>query len=102
MHLLGIQNVSNDYVVCIHGRANASDRSFDAIVFGDLVRPDEVTAVLLDREEIAGPIGEVNCVTIHGRSCRDIAPRCEHPFGFQFFYIGWANGVFGGLAPSIV
>jgi hypothetical protein len=45
VHLLGIQDVFNDYVVCIHGRANR-DSAFDAIVLGDFVRPDEVTAVL--------------------------------------------------------
>jgi len=52
------------------------------------VRPDEVTAVLLDREEIAGPIGEINCVTIHGRSCRDIASRCEDPLWGETVDVG--------------
>src|SRR5256886_8354577 len=52
-------------------------------------------------EEIAGPIGEVNGVSVHCGSSRNIATRCEHPFRFQLFDIGRADGVLSGLAPSI-
>ena len=65
------------------------------------MRPDEPAAVLLDCEEIAGPIGEVNGVSVHSGSSRNIATRCEHPFRFQLFDIGRADGVLSGLAPSI-
>src|SRR5882724_1639984 len=101
VHLLGIQNVSNDYLVPFHSRANTRDSSFDAVVVGYLVRPDKPTAVLLDCEEIAAPIGEVNCVAIHGRSSRHIPTRCEHPFRAQTLDVGRTDGVLGWLAPTV-
>ncbi len=102
MHLVTAQNVANNYLVSVHGRTNARNGPIDAVVLGDLVRPDEATAVLPDCEEIAAPIGEVNSVTVHCRSSRNITARCEHPFRFQLFDIGRTDGVLGGLAPSIV
>jgi hypothetical protein len=39
------------------------------------VRSDEAAAVLLDCEEIAGPIGEVNGVTVHCWGSRNVATR---------------------------
>src|SRR6267154_6475554 len=101
MHLVAALNVSNDYLVAVDGRTNTRDSSIDAVVIGDFVRPDEFAAVLLDREQVAGPVGEVNGVTVHCRSGRDIAPRCEHPLRGQTFDIGRTDGVLIGLAPSI-
>src|SRR5882757_6686241 len=80
MHLVAAQNVSNDYLVPVHDRANTRDSPVDTVVIGDFVRPDQPAAVLLDCEEIAGPIGEVNGITVHGWSSRNVATRCEHPF----------------------
>src|SRR6266852_6699586 len=102
MHFVAAQNVSNDYLVPVHGRTNTRDSPIDAVVLGNLVRPDEAAAVLLDCEEIAGPIGEVNGVTVHCWSSRNVATRCEHPFGFQLFDIGRTDRVLSGLAPSVV
>src|SRR6266853_2786220 len=102
MHLVAAQNVSNDYLVPVHGRTNTGDSPIDAVVLGDLVRPNEPTAVLLDCEETATPIGEVNGVTIDRGSSRNITTGCEHPFRFQLFDIGRTDGVLSGLAPSIV
>jgi len=58
MHLVAAQNVSNDYLVPVHGRTNTGDSPIDAVVLGDLVRPDEAAAVLVDGEETATPIGK--------------------------------------------
>src|SRR6266446_8077687 len=102
VNLVAAQNVANDYLVPVDGGANTRNSAFDAVVIGDLVRPDEPTAVLLNCEEIATPIGEVNGVTIDRGSSRNITTGCEHPFRFQLFDIGWADGVLGGLAPGIV
>src|SRR6267378_5266033 len=102
MHLLAAQNVSNDYVVPVHGRTNTRNSPGDAVVIGDFVRPDQPAAVLLDCEETATPIGEVNGVTIDRGSSRNITTGCEHPFRFQLVDIGRTDGVLGGLAPSIV
>src|SRR6267154_1247198 len=101
MHLLAAQNVSNDYLVPVHSRTNTRDSPIDAVVIGDLVRPDQPAAVLLDCEEIAGPVGEVNGVSVHGRRGRNITTGCEYPFRFQLFDIGRTDGVLIGLAPSI-
>ncbi len=101
MNLLGIRGVSNNYLVPIHGRANTRDSSIDAVVIGDLVRPDEPPAVLLDCEKIATPIREVNCVTIHGRSSRNIATRGEHPFRAQALDVGRTDGVLSWLVPTV-
>ena len=81
VNLFGIENVPNDYLVTIHRGTDTRDRSVDSVVLGDLVRPDELATVLLDGKEVAAPIGEINCVTIYGRSGRDIATGCEDPFG---------------------
>src|SRR6266576_2658785 len=43
------------------------------------------------REEIAAPIGEINCVTRHGRSGRNITTRWEHPFWAQAVDVGRAD-----------
>ena len=51
---------------------------------GDFVRPDESASILLDSEEVAAPIGEVNRVTIHGRSGRKSAPAVNTHFVFRF------------------
>src|SRR6266404_5837303 len=102
VHLLAAQNVSNDYLVPVHSRTNTRDSPVDAVVIGDFVRPDQPAAVLLDCEEIAGPIGEVNGVTVHCWSSRNVASRREHPFRFQLFDIGRADGVLSWLAPSVV
>src|SRR5712671_3412956 len=101
MYLVAAQNVPEDYLVPVHGRTNTRDSPIDTVVIGDLVRPDQFAAVLFDGEEIAGPVGEVDGVTVHCGSGRDIAPRCEHPLRGQTFDIGWADGVLSGLAPSI-
>src|SRR4029077_14480925 len=101
VRLLAIQNVSDDYLVPIDGWANPRDSSIDAVVIGDLVRPDKPAAVLLDREEIATPIRKKNCVTVHGRSCRNIPARCEHPFRGQTFHVGRTDGVLSRLAPGV-
>src|SRR5882757_8609342 len=101
MYLVAALNVSNDYLVPIHGRTNTRDSPIDTVVIGDLVRPDQFAAVLLDGEEIAGPVGEVNGVTVHRGSSRNIAPRCEHPLRGQAFDIGRTDGVLVGLVPSI-
>src|SRR5882762_7083900 len=101
VHLLAIQNVSNDYLVPIYGRANTGDSSIDAVVGGNLVRPDQPTAVLLDCEEIATPIREVNRVTVHRRSSRNIATRCEHPFRGKTVNVGRADGVLCRLVPTV-
>src|SRR5258705_12319602 len=100
--LVAAHNVSKDSLVPVHSRTNTRDSPVDTVVIGDFVRPDQPAAVLLDCEEIAGPNGEVNGVTVHGWSSRNVASRCEHPFGFQLFDIGRADGVLSGLAPSIV
>src|SRR5258708_11224098 len=100
MPLLAIQNVSNNYLVSIHGRANTRDSSIDAVVVGNLVRPDKPAAVLLDCEKIAAPIGEVNCVAIHGRSSRHIPTRCEHPFRSQTLDVRRTNEVLACLTPT--
>src|SRR5216684_7389137 len=101
VHLLAIQNVSNDYLVPIHGRANTGDSSIDAVVIGDLARPDKPAAVLLDCEKIAAPIWEIDCVTVHGRICRNIPTRCEHPFRGETLDVGRTDGVLSRLAPSV-
>src|SRR5258708_15821745 len=101
MPLISIQNVSNNYLVSIHGRANTRDSSIDAVVVGNLVRPDKPAAVLLDCEQIATPIREVNCVTVHGRSCRNIPTRCEHPFRGETLDVGRIYGVLSRLAPTV-
>jgi hypothetical protein len=82
------ENVANDYLIVIHQRTHARDRSIDPIVFGDLMRPEELAAVFFYGEKIAGPIGEVNCFLIHGRSSGNIATGCERPFWTQVLYIG--------------
>ena len=91
VNLFGIENVPNNYLVTIHGRTHTRDSSFDAVVLGDLVRPDETAAILLDGEEISAPVGKVNGVTIHGRSSGNIPAGCEYPFGFQALDVGRAN-----------
>jgi hypothetical protein len=75
----------------IYGRTNTRDRSFDAVVFGDPVRPNETATVLLDGVEIAAPVGEINCVTIHGRSGRNIVAGCKHPFRAQTVDVGGSD-----------
>ena len=72
----------------IYGRTNARESSGDAVVFGDFARPNESSAVLLDCEEIATPIGKVNCVTGDGRSGGNIATGCENPFWCQTLDVG--------------
>ncbi len=67
----------------IYRRTNTRNSTGDAVVVGDLVRPDETATVLINGEEVAGPIWEVDCVTGDGRSGRNIATSCEDPFGFQ-------------------
>src|SRR5260370_41098930 len=102
MHLVAAQNVSNDYLVPVHSRTNTRDSPVDAVVIGDLVRPDQPAVVLLDCEEIAGPIGEVNGVTVHYWSSRNVATRSEHPFRCQLFDNSRADVELSGLAPSVV
>src|SRR5712671_94823 len=101
MYLVAAQNVPEDYLVPVHGRTNTRDSSIYAVVIGDLVRPDQFAAVLFDGEEIAGPVGEVDGVTVHCRSSGNIATGGEHPFRFQAFDIGRTDGVLSGLVPSI-
>jgi hypothetical protein len=91
VRLVGIENVSDNYLVIIHRRADTRQSSLDAIVLGDLMRPDETPTVPLDREKIAAPIGKVDCVTIHRRSSGNIATRGEHPFGAQAVDVGRTN-----------
>jgi hypothetical protein len=78
----GTKNVSNDYLIVIYCGTDTRNSSGNAIVIGDLVRPDETAALLLDGEEIATPIGKVDCVTIHGGSGRNVTTRGEYPFRF--------------------
>ena len=91
MHLIGTENVTNNYLVANHRGTDTRDSSVDAVVLGDLVRPDETAAILLDGEEISAPVGKVNGVTIHGRSSGNIPAGCEYPFGFQALDVGRAN-----------
>src|ERR1700679_1208529 len=86
----------------IRGRTNARYRSGNAIVIGDFVRPDETSAVLRDCEEIAARIGEVDCVTIHSRSSRNITTSCEHPFLFQAIDVDRTNCMLCRLAPGVI
>src|SRR5260370_37989138 len=101
VNLISARNVSNDYLVPIHGRANTRDSSVNSIVIGDLVRPDKPAAILLDCEKISAPIGEVNRVTIHGRGSRNIATRGEHPFRRETLDVGRADRVLSRLAPGV-
>src|SRR6478752_137839 len=82
VRLIGTENVTNNYQVANHRGTYARDSSVDAVVLGDLVRPDETAAIFLDGEEIPAPVGKVNCLTIDGRSGRNIAAGCEYPFRF--------------------
>ena len=91
VHLIGTENVTNNYLVANQRGTDTRDSSVDAVVLGDLVRPDETAAILLDGEEIAAPVGKVNGVTIHGRSSGNIPAGCEYPFGFQALDVGRAN-----------
>src|SRR5437899_47751 len=86
----------------IHGRTDTRDSSGDAIVLGDLVRPDQMAAVLFDCEQIAAPIGEVNCITTHRGSGRNISTGCKHPFWFQALDVGRTDRMLCRLAPGIV
>src|SRR6266478_8625172 len=86
----------------IHGGTNTRDRSGNTVVLGDLVRPDETSTLLFDCEEIAAPIRKVNCITIHGRSSRNIVAGCKHPFGVQGLHVGRADRVLCRLAPAVV
>src|SRR5260370_22395246 len=84
----------------IHGRTNTRDRCVDTVVIGNLVRPDETATVLLDGVEIAAPIGEINCVAIHGRSSRNIVTSCEYPPWIQSADVGWSDRVLCRLAAA--
>src|SRR5260370_26374800 len=85
----------------INRRTHTRDSSVDTIVVGDLVRPDSTPTVLINCKEIAAPIGEINCVAIHGRSSRNISTGCERPFWFQAFDVGGTDRVLCRLAPSV-
>src|SRR6266436_1093988 len=85
----------------IHGRTNPRDSSGDAIIVGDLVRPDKVATVLLDGEKIAAPIGEVNGITIHCGSGRNISTSREYPFWIQARDVAGTDCMFGRLAPCV-
>jgi len=50
MDPIGAENVSDDDLIAIQGRADTRDGAGDAIVLGDLVRPDETASLLFDRE----------------------------------------------------
>src|SRR4051812_40845551 len=82
VRLIGTENVTNKYLVANHCGTDTRDSSIDAVVLGDLVRPDQPAAILLYGEEITAPVGKVNRVTIHGRSGRNISASCENPFRF--------------------
>jgi hypothetical protein len=86
----------------IHGGTNTRDRCADTVVIGDLVRPDETATVLLDGIEIAVPIGEVNRITIHGRSSRNIVAGCKNPFWVEAVDVGGSDRVLCRLAPAVV
>src|ERR1700688_1040938 len=86
----------------IHGGTNTRNRCADTVVIGDLVRPDETATVLLDRVEIAAPIGEVNRITIHDRSSGNIVAGCKHPFWVQTVDVGGSDRVLCRLAAAVV
>src|SRR5207253_11048061 len=86
----------------IHGRTDTRDSSGDAIVLGDLVRPDQMAAVLFDCEQIDAQIGEVNCITTHRRSGRNISTRCKHPTWFQALDVSRTDCMLCRLAPVIL
>src|ERR1700731_5044640 len=86
----------------VHGGTNTRDRCADTVVIGDLVRPDEAATVFLDRVEITAPIGEVNRITIHGRSSRNIVAGCKHPFWVQAVDVGGSDRVLCRLGGAVV
>src|SRR5207302_8954862 len=83
VHLTGTENVANNYLATIHCRTNTRNGSVDAVVLGDLMRPDKTAAVLINGEKIAAPVRKVNCVTVHVRGSGNIPSGCEYPCGFQ-------------------
>src|SRR3984893_7083453 len=83
VRFLRTENVSDNQLVVIYRRTNTRNSTGNAVVVGDLVRPDETATVLINGEQVAGPIGEVDCVTGHGRSGRNISTGSEYPFWFQ-------------------
>src|SRR4029077_2083883 len=98
----GTKNVSNDYLIRIDCGTDTRNSSDNAIVIRDLVRPNETAGLLLDGEEIATPIGEVNGVTIHGWSGRNVTTRGEYPLRCQTLDVGGGNGMLCRLAPGVV
>src|SRR5258707_11708387 len=80
VNLIGTLNVPDNHLVAVHRGADARDRSLNAVVIGDLVRPDQPAALFLDCEKTSTPIGKVNRVSVHRRRSGNIGARREHPF----------------------
>src|SRR2546422_1397434 len=99
--LIRAEDVADDHLVAVERRAHARDGACDAVVLGDLVRPDETAALLLHGEEVAGPIGEVDRVTVDGRSGRDIAARRERPLRTQRLDVAGADEVLRRLVAAV-
>jgi hypothetical protein len=70
-------------MIVINCRTNPRDSSRDAIIVGDLVRPDKMATILLGCEQIAGPVGEVSGIIVNGRISRNISTGREYQFWFQ-------------------
>src|ERR1700730_331263 len=99
---MGIVPNNQLIILDIHRRTNTRERSVDAVVIRDLVRPDEAPTLLVHGVEIAAPIREVDRVTNDGRSSRNIVSSCKHPFWAQILDVGRTDGVLCWLAPAVV
>src|SRR6266478_4651325 len=101
VNFVGTLDVPDNHLVAIYGRTHARDRSLNAVVIGDLVRPDQPTALFLHSIKIASPIGKVNRVSVHRRRSGNIAARREHPFLGESIDVGRTDSVLFRLAPTV-
>ena len=81
-------NITDDDIIAMDGGTVAGDRPGDAIVVGDLVRPDQLARLFVDREQVSRPIGKENIMTGHRRSRRDVCTGGEDPFDREQMCIG--------------
>ncbi len=101
VHSGGAEDVADDHVIAMDCGTDARDGSWNTVVLGDLVRPDETAALLLDGEQVAAPIGEIDGVTIHRRSGGDVALRRERPARTEPLDVAGADVVLRRLAPAV-